>query len=516
MTMHRDEATGRWRGVSRRPVVLWIAGVLLSVAALALFGAWRVAVARTSEEVPIRRGMQGTAMAIAGFIERWMAERHADAAFLGARDDAATLTAMVGTPPYEAGWILRPATRTVVESGTGAMPTDVEWAALVAIEEVNDPIGVSVFDPGGEVGRVLVIRKVRTPGDYLILRADMGPALRPYMESLKALTVTGRSFVASRSGDAVTVLEVDYSGDQLMHQVRLDESPPAVRAAVQNTDPPPVARDFRGVPAYVMTRYIPSLGWAVIRQVDEAEVLARVRRRALVELGLAAALLLGAGWIVLAHRRALRIRMLDADLARAQLGALRSQLQPHFLFNVLNNVGELMHTNVAGAEAMLHRLSHLLRFSLSTRNAATVPLWLDLDVLRAYVDIERVRCGDRVMFEYDVDGAPSEVMVPPLLLQPLVENALMHGLANASANGHILIGAAAVRGRLSLVVQDNGIGFAGADAGGRPGHGIGLGSTRQRLAHLYGRDHSLVVHSTPSAGTRITIDIPLTIGSETP
>jgi hypothetical protein len=470
-----------------------------------------VSAVRAAEEVPTRRGTQGAALAIAGLIERWMAERHADVALLVARRDPATFAAMASAPPYETGWILRPASRTVVESANATQPTDAEWGALPGAEAGAGPAAVSVLDPNG-VGRMLIIRELE-PGEFLVLRGDIGPVLRPFMESFASLSVTGRSFVASRSGGTVTALEVDTAGTQLVHHVRMAEAPAAVRAALQDTPPPRVAEDFRGVRTYARTRHIPSLGWGVIRQIDEAELLARVRRRVIVEVGLAAALIVVAAWSVLAHRRALRIRMLDTDLARAQLSALQAQLQPHFLFNVLNNVGELMHTNIAAAEAMLHRLAHLLRYSLTTRNGVTVPLWRDLEIVRAYVDIERVRCGDRITFDYDVGSAPASAMVPPLLLQPLVENSIRHGLADACSAGHIRVSAAAVDGRLSLVVEDNGRGLVD---GAQPGHGIGLGGTRERLARLYGRDHALIVHSTPAAGTRITIDIPLVIGSESP
>lgn len=209
----------------------------------------------------------------------------------------------------------------------------------------------------------------------------------------------------------------------------------------------------------------------------------------------------------------------EADLARglaeARLAALRTQLQPHFVFNVLNAVTTLVHTDPMAADRMLTRFAALLRVILyeGTEEHA---LERELELLARYVELMQLRFGDRIVVEWAVTAAPLGARVPFLVLQPLVENAYEHGLGGRETGGRVLIGAARAGDSLRLVVEDDGSGLH-AEAGSvngrrneRTGAGIGLRNTRDRLAQLYGARASLVLERPPSGGTRALVTLPFT------
>jgi signal transduction histidine kinase len=176
---------------------------------------------------------------------------------------------------------------------------------------------------------------------------------------------------------------------------------------------------------------------------------------------------------------------LESRLAQARLQLLRMQLHPHFLFNTLHCLAHLVHTNADEAERVLARLGELLRHMLDTADEQEVALREELAFLRAYLDIERVRFGYRLDTHIDVEAGLLDAAVPPLILQPLVENAVVHGLARG---GTIEIRARRAGDRLRLEVWNDGPGLAAA--GKRPGRGIGLANTRARLAQLFaGHSH---------------------------
>jgi len=200
-----------------------------------------------------------------------------------------------------------------------------------------------------------------------------------------------------------------------------------------------------------------------------------------------------------------RASRLETRLAEARLETLKSQLQPHFLFNTLHAISALMHKDVAAADQMIARLSDLLRLSLDTGAAQEVSLERELELLEKYVEIERVRFQDRLTVEFDVAPETREARVPNLLLQPLVENAVRHGIAKRRGPGRIEIRAVRRDGRLELAVRDDGEGLAGGAAGGA---GIGLANTRERLAQLYGSEHRLELRDAPGGGLEVAIAIP--------
>jgi two-component system, LytTR family, sensor kinase len=202
--------------------------------------------------------------------------------------------------------------------------------------------------------------------------------------------------------------------------------------------------------------------------------------------------------------RELRTAQLEAQLLKAQLHALRAQIQPHFLFNTLHAISEIVHESPAAADRMITRLGDLLRLTLEGDGAAEVPLARELEVLGAYLEIERVRFRDRLSVRLDVDPRLLGAQVPHFVLQPLVENAIRHGLGGRRGPGAISVSAARVDRHLRLEVRDDG-------DGPRPGarEGVGLGNTRARLRQLYGEDGRLDLQGGAAGGAVATVLIPL-------
>jgi two-component system LytT family sensor kinase len=201
---------------------------------------------------------------------------------------------------------------------------------------------------------------------------------------------------------------------------------------------------------------------------------------------------------------------LRAQLAESQLAVLRARLDPHFLFNALNSVMVLARRGEGTkVEQVIEHLSALLRHSLDSAGAQVVPLRVELEVLRHYVDIEQVRHGDRLVVRWNVATGIEDRMVPSFVLQPLVENAIRHGFADSSRPLNVEIGAAKSGNSLVLSVEDDGEGLTRSDFE-RPAEGIGLGHTRARLAGLYGDRATLTLaQSANGQGARVTIGIPM-------
>jgi signal transduction histidine kinase len=208
-----------------------------------------------------------------------------------------------------------------------------------------------------------------------------------------------------------------------------------------------------------------------------------------------------------ARERERAAAQLQAQLTDARLAALSSQLNPHFLFNALNSIAELVHRDPVAADGMIVGLSALLRNSLESAATQEVPLDEELRLLGHYLDIERIRLGERLRVEWSVAPEARAALLPPLLLQPLVENAVRHGVSRRLTPGTIRVLATSGNGRLLLEVHDEGA--AGLDAGAGSGFGIGLATTRQRLDALYGTEASLQLSPVPGGGTIARLDLPL-------
>lgn len=209
-----------------------------------------------------------------------------------------------------------------------------------------------------------------------------------------------------------------------------------------------------------------------------------------------------------AQSRALAASRLETRLVEAQLQTLQRQIQPHFLFNTLNTVSALMHRDVEAADAMIVRLGDLLRQSIETGDVQEVALAHELDFLRKYVDIELARFQDRLTVTFEVDSGTGDCPVPNLLLQPLVENSIRHGIGPRPGPGHVLVKVRRTRAGLRLEVRDDGVGVDAARLSDLE-HGVGLSNTRSRLAHLYGERHHFSVTTPAGGGLSVLIEIPV-------
>jgi signal transduction histidine kinase len=214
------------------------------------------------------------------------------------------------------------------------------------------------------------------------------------------------------------------------------------------------------------------------------------------------------------RERELTEAQLRTRLAEAQLQALQRQLHPHFLFNTLNTISALMHRDIEAADAMLERLSDLLRLTLDRVGTQLVPLSDELDFLRKYLEIERTRFAERLQVHFEVEPETLDAQVPNLLLQPLVENALRHGIAPKIGGGRVDIVARREDDALRLEVCDTGVGMQPDRLDS--GDGVGLRNTRSRLQHLYGSDHRFELKTPSGGGVAVTIVIPFVSEVEMP
>jgi signal transduction histidine kinase len=210
------------------------------------------------------------------------------------------------------------------------------------------------------------------------------------------------------------------------------------------------------------------------------------------------------------RERRLEAARLEGRLARAELDALKMQLDPHFLFNTLNAISALMHRDVELADRMVSLLGELLRRTLGAAGAQEVPLAQELDFVGRYLEIQQARFGGRLAVALDIEPGTLEARVPALVLQPLVENAIRHGVAPRPAGGRVEVRARRRDDALHLEVRDDGPGLPPPGADGRP-EGVGLANTRARLRHLYGPGHRLEL-SDGGAGVVVTLAIPFRTG----
>jgi two-component system LytT family sensor kinase len=208
-----------------------------------------------------------------------------------------------------------------------------------------------------------------------------------------------------------------------------------------------------------------------------------------------------------AQERAVTAAEFQTRLAEAQLQALQRQLHPHFLFNTLHTISALMHRDTEAADAMIARLSDLLRLTLDRLGIQEIPLKEEVEFLEKYLEIERTRFGDRLTVDMEIEPETLDVSVPNLILQPLVENAIRHGIAPRLGGGRLHIVARRTGNRLWLMVRDNGPGLPAAKLAAF-NRGVGVSNTRTRLQHLYPGAHRFEFHQPSDGGLAVTIEIP--------
>jgi two-component system, LytTR family, sensor kinase len=210
----------------------------------------------------------------------------------------------------------------------------------------------------------------------------------------------------------------------------------------------------------------------------------------------------------------LQAARLEASLGAARLDALRAQLQPHFLFNTLNAISVLTVDDPPRAKQMLLRLSDLLRRAIGEGEGHEVPLAAELALLEAYLGIQRARFGDRLRVQLAIEPEVRDALVPTLLLQPLVENAIRHGLEDGASGGAIAVTARRQHETLTITVQDDGRGLPPAAGGREARDGVGLANTRERLLRLYGDRQRLELRAPAGGGGGVAVEVSLPFHTE--
>jgi two-component system, LytTR family, sensor kinase len=209
----------------------------------------------------------------------------------------------------------------------------------------------------------------------------------------------------------------------------------------------------------------------------------------------------------------LRMERLERRFTEARLNSLRMQLDPHFLFNALNTISSQVDRDPRMARTMIERLGDLLRRSLELRDKEEIPLAEELAFLEHYLAIQRIRFGTRLKIEIDVDAAVRYAPVPCLILQPLVENAIRHGVSPRASGGRVVVSARGVDDQLQIRVADDGVGLP-AGWSLESSSGIGLSLTRDRILGLYPGTGELVVRPGAAGGTEVSLTLPLLVAAE--
>ena len=199
---------------------------------------------------------------------------------------------------------------------------------------------------------------------------------------------------------------------------------------------------------------------------------------------------------------------LEAQLANAQLSALRMQLNPHFLFNTMNSISSLMRSDIGAADTMLEQLASLLRITLQRGDAQFIPLKDELEFIELYLAMQDRRFGNRVRQTVEVDAELHDALVPAMVLQPIVENAYAHGLSKLDGGGILRIEARRERNRVRIVVLNSGLGLRPDVNNGYEGSGVGLANVKARLRLHYGVDYIFLIREADRKQVQVTIDIP--------
>jgi two-component system LytT family sensor kinase len=233
-------------------------------------------------------------------------------------------------------------------------------------------------------------------------------------------------------------------------------------------------------------RKLPAVAWLTYAQANYLRNLDWTLMTYAAVVGLSYAL----GYYRESQARALKAAHLETSLVEARLKTLEAELHPHFLFNTLHAISTLVHTDPEAADRMISRLSDLLRLTFDRSGAAGVPLKEELEFLQKYLEIEQIRFQDRLSVRFDVDPETLDVEVPRLILQPIVENAIKHGIAPRNGQGLVQVSAKRQDQVIWIEVRDNGVGLS-KNARARFASGVGLSNTRARLECLYGQGHRL-------------------------
>jgi signal transduction histidine kinase len=211
-----------------------------------------------------------------------------------------------------------------------------------------------------------------------------------------------------------------------------------------------------------------------------------------------------------AHHHQLGQHAMREVTARAQMQALQAQINPHFLFNTLNVLANLIHSDPAKAERVTEELADIFRYALESTRVESVTLDDELHFLESYLEIEKARFGERLAYSFDIGADLRKLKIPPMILQPLVENAIRHGIGQKVEGGEVRISGRLESDRVVIVVEDTGVGHRAASR--YRGTGIGLTNVRERLRHLYGDVGTLELEEMSPSGTRAVVIMPQWVG----
>ncbi|HEX8242597.1 MAG TPA: histidine kinase, partial [Longimicrobium sp.] len=410
-------------------------------------------------------------------------------------------------------WELDSAGGVRAHAGTATAPPLRGMSNLSAVEFVGDGRGVMV----------VATAPVPDAGDgragMLVRAGPLEPVLRrvlpfPYREYPSSRPVT-----VFRSGDRVVALrplqrEPGGRDTVEVETAALASAPAPWRAAVSGRGRAGTWEGDAGSATLAAVASARDGSFGVVSGIERSEALAAARRDARTECITAILLLLAFAAVAGAGAQAVRTarrrraaeaaaREMETRLARAELEALRVQLQPHFLFNTLNTVAGLVDAEPAVARSVVERLSALLRVALRATAETEVELGRELEVLNDYLTIQQTRFRGRLHAAVAAEPGSERALVPSLILQPLVENAIRHGIAPRAAPGRVEVTARAAGGSLVLEVADDGVGMDG-----EPGEGIGLANTRARLDALYAGGHRFTLEPRAAGGTVVRLELP--------
>ncbi|TKD51706.1 sensor histidine kinase [Sphingomonas baiyangensis] len=224
------------------------------------------------------------------------------------------------------------------------------------------------------------------------------------------------------------------------------------------------------------------------------------------------ALYFGINWYLIVERQIDQMQALETQASSAQLAMLRYQLNPHFLFNTLNSISTLvLLKQTERANAMLSRLSSFLRYTLANEPTAHVTLAQEVDTLKLYLEIEKMRFDERLRTRFDIDVRVERARLPSLLLQPLVENAIKYAVTPQEEGAEIAISARLAGDRVHIAVTDTGPGLMQGKSRPSLSTGVGLANIRERLAQSFGADHRFEPGANPDGGFRVEIEIPFQV-----
>jgi len=204
---------------------------------------------------------------------------------------------------------------------------------------------------------------------------------------------------------------------------------------------------------------------------------------------------------------------LEAQLAHAQIAALRMQLNPHFLFNTMNSISSLMRTDIEAADSMLEQMSSLLRMTLERRDMQLIPLHEEIDFVETYLAMQDRRYIGRIVRSLSVDPELHDALVPAMILQPIIENAFVHGLSKLDKGGELTIEIKSEGGRVRASVINTGKGLIRESGEENDGHGVGLTNVQNRLRLHYGDDCSFDIQETDHARVQVSISFPLQLST---